>query len=342
MDALGLGDYASGMRRCSLGLLVCTIALAGCPSGPVGQPQCPPQPAAAPAPSCAPTAAELAVEPGPAPAQQDSLEPEERRWLSENCLGGAPKKIESFGETRIVARQFYALEHSDELKIPLWVCEHLEKKEIATKRAKRSIEVKCPKCGDAKPVRKKVNLLGFYPDPKLPKGKRAELKDYQGSGFDRGHMAPAADFSYLWGAMESSFYLSNMAPQVGVGFNRAVWADVEAKARDYAKRHNGAWIVTGGFFKPAAGAQSAIKTIGPNKVAVPTHFYKIVVVQRQDQYEAAGFVLENRAHGDSSDVQQFVHTVDQIEQWTGLDFMPDLPSHEESAIESTTTQLSSW
>ena len=85
-----------------------------------------------------------------------------------------------------------------------------------------------------------------------------------------------------------------------------------------------------------------IKTIGPNRVAVPTHFYKIVMVKRQGQYEAAGFVLENKAYGASSDVQQFVHTVDQIEEWTGLDFMPDLPSHQQSAVEAATAQLSSW
>lgn len=340
MDALTPGDYASRMSRSSLALWVCTVALVGCPSGPQGQPQCPPRPAAAPAASSAPTAAadRTASEPGPAPEQQESLAPEERRWLSENCLGGAPKKIESFGKTRVIAREFYALEHSDELKIPLWVCEHVEKTEITTKRAKRSIEVKCPDC----PKKKKVNLLNFYPDPKLPQGKRAELKDYKGSGFDRGHMAPAADFSYLWGAMESSFYLSNMAPQVGQGFNRDVWAHVEAKAREYVKRHDGAWIVTGGFFKPAAGAQTEIKTIGPNEVAVPTHFYKIVMVKRQGRVEAAGFVLENKAYGSSSDLQQFVHTIDQIEQWTGLDFMPGLPSDQQATIEAATTQLSSW
>lgn len=54
----------------------------------------------------------------------------------------------------------------------------------------------------------------------MPDLYKAKLSDYLRSGYDRGHMAPAADCKYSQNAMDETFYLSNIAPQVGDGFNR--------------------------------------------------------------------------------------------------------------------------
>jgi endonuclease G, mitochondrial len=269
---------------------------------------------------------------GDAPAQRESLKPEERRWLAENCYQGAPKKLKNFGATTVVAREPLALEHSDRLKIPLWVCEHVVPQELRYKRAKRAITVKI---GSKK---KKVNLISFLPDPKLASGTRAELSDYSGSGFDRGHMAPAADFTWMWGAMESSFYLSNMAPQVGDGFNRGVWKLLEEQVRKYVGTYKGAWIITGGFWRDGG----SVDTIGSSAVAVPTHFYKVVVVKDQGTHHATAFVLKNEKQANTKDFQTFVESIDDLETWTGLDFMPELSSGDAATLERDKADLTTW
>lgn len=71
----------------------------------------------------------------------------------------------------------------------------------------------------------------FRADSSIPFGYRAELDDYSGSGFDRGHMAPAGDMKRSRKVMSESFFLSNMSPQVGIGFNRHIWKNLEEAVR---------------------------------------------------------------------------------------------------------------
>lgn len=109
----------------------------------------------------------------------------------------------------------------------------------------------------------------FFADARLPMAERAQLEDYRGSGFDRGHMAPAADMPTA-SAMAQSFSLANMVPQAPTN-NRRAWAKVERDTRAYVKRSGSTVYV---FTGPAWEGTRA--TIGPNRVAVPTHLYKLV------------------------------------------------------------------
>src|SRR5581483_4070948 len=127
----------------------------------------------------------------------------------------------------------------------------------------------------------------FTPDPDLPKGKRAELSDYRGSGFDRGHMAPAASMKFSKEATEQSFYLSNMAPQVGQGLNRDIWADLEALTRTWTCGRGQLIVMTGPIYD-----DDRPKTIGDDKVAVPTAFYKIAY--DSDRKRVIAFILPNK------------------------------------------------
>jgi endonuclease G len=90
----------------------------------------------------------------------------------------------------------------------------------------------------------------FRADPDLPPGERAELQDYRGSGYDRGHMAPAASMKWDARAMSESFLLSNMAPQVGPGFNRGIWATLEDKVRQWTQERGELYVVAGPIILP--------------------------------------------------------------------------------------------
>ncbi len=109
----------------------------------------------------------------------------------------------------------------------------------------------------------------FYADARLPRGERAELDDYRGSGWSRGHMAPAGDMGTP-AAMVQSFSLANVVPQ-DPKQNSGSWAKIEEDTRRYVMRAQGdVYVITGPVFE--AGAQR----IGAGGVAVPSHLFKLV------------------------------------------------------------------
>lgn len=252
------------------------------------------------------------------------LSPAEQALAEEKCPHGLPERDPGwiFGPTLLVARPGYALEHSSGDKIPLWVCEYVELADI-TGNAKRRDK--------------------FEADPKLPPGQRAELDDYKGTRYDRGHMAPAANQKKSQNRNDETFFLSNMAPQVGVGFNRHKWEQLESLTREWVRTGvvTAAWIITGPIFwdqdeESVATADGFIEhpVIGENAVSVPTHFYKIVVGKTAgEKLIAVAFVMENRAHPNSAPLTDFIASIDWIEERTGLNFMPKLDAETEGLLE---------
>lgn len=153
----------------------------------------------------------------------------------------------------------------------------------------------------------------FAPDPDLPPGTRAELVDYRGSGFDRGHLSPAADFSDDAREMEESFYLSNMVPQNGP-MNEGIWAGLESATRACGREVGEVYVLTGPVY------QGRWRTVGPDKVAVPTSLYKVVLDPHSGDSRA--FVMPNRALQRTSDFTPYAVPIAQVEQLTGLTFFP--------------------
>lgn len=165
----------------------------------------------------------------------------------------------------------------------------------------------------------------FVPDPAIPTGS-ATSKDYEGSGYDRGHLAPAADMGWSEQAMQESFYYSNMSPQVP-GFNRGIWKKLEEQVRTWATENENLYIVTGPVLK------KGLKAIGPNKVSVPEHYYKVILDYTRPDVKAIGFIFPNAASADS--LQRFAVTIDSVEAFTGMDFFPALNDKDEERIERT-------
>ena len=164
----------------------------------------------------------------------------------------------------------------------------------------------------------------FREDPDVRSGS-ALPSDYAHSGFDRGHLCPAADMSFSESAMSETFYMSNMSPQIPA-FNRGIWKHLEEKVRSWAKVNDELFVVTAGVLT------DSLRYIGANKVAVPEYFYKVILDHTSPEFKAIAFILPNE--GSKQDLMSFAVSIDSVEALTGLDFFPGLPDEEEVLLES--------
>lgn len=171
----------------------------------------------------------------------------------------------------------------------------------------------------------------FIPDPLLKSGS-AENSDYAKSGYDKGHLAPAADMSYSKQTMLESFYLSNMSPQ-NPGFNRGIWKQLEEQVRQWAIDNNAIYIATGGILT------KVLPTIGLNKVAVPQFFYKVILDYSEPDIKGIGFIIPNKSSQES--LQHYAVTIDSVEKVTNIDFFYQLPDDQENMIESK-IDINNW
>jgi len=219
----------------------------------------------------------------------------------------------------VVEHRDYTLGYWEEMRQAAWVVEELT---------------------PAKLERKHTRTVGFRVDP-LIEADTAATTDYLNSGYDRGHLAPAADFTFDKTSMRESFMMGNVSPQVP-NLNRGGWATLEEWTRDAALRFrvsdNGARtqslvVVTGPIIT------GAVTRIGRNRVAVPHGFFKAVYAQTPPR-KMIGFVYWNRTD-ESNAVADHVVAVDEIERLTGLDLFTMLPDKAECLLE-TAVDVSRW
>ena len=167
----------------------------------------------------------------------------------------------------------------------------------------------------------------FRRDPQVETGS-ASLADYKGSGYDRGHLAPAGDMSYSRRAMSKSFYLSNMTPQEP-GLNRGIWRQLESQVRDWAVSKGSVYVVTGGILN--GGYKDKI---GANDVTVPSHYYKVIMdYNGPSQSKAIAFILPNKRG--TRPLKAYAVSIDRVEDRTGIDFFHELPDAVENRLEAS-------
>ena len=150
---------------------------------------------------------------------------------------------------------------------------------------------------------------------------------YDGFGYDRGHLAPSADFRWSAKALSESYLYSNMSPQVD-SFNRGIWGDLEDKLRAYIYQHPGStlYVVTG----PVLENNLPKIERGVHQVAIPKLFWKVVL--DYDAKKSIGFVIPNA--GSNAPLETFSVSVDSVERLTGLDVFPNLDDQLAARIES--------
>lgn len=178
----------------------------------------------------------------------------------------------------------------------------------------------------------------FRRDPKIPGGSAQEedyfLKtrkadnsyDYDGYGYDRGHLAPSADFRWSGLALSESYYYSNMSPQAPE-FNRGIWADLENALRGYVYRNPKSKLYV--FTGPVLSGDLPTQKRSVNQLSIPKFYWKVAL--DFENKKMIGFILPNTES--SSPLNSFIRSVDEIEALTGIDFTPMLADELEAQLE---------
>jgi endonuclease G len=237
--------------------------------------------------------------------------------IDASCYDGFPMdKREPIDSTELVVRHGYVLEHSSEDKIPLWVCESVSAQQL-TGHLERTNQ--------------------FKADPDLL-GPKAYPKDYAGSGYDRGHQAPAGNQTLDPELKDQTFYMSNMAPQ-RPSLNRGIWEMLESKTRAWVFHYGHAYEWTGPVrcvskerMPSDARGECRRQTIGEHQVAVPLYFYKIILVRDQSTWKSIAFLLPNTDFKRPYHLESYITSIERIETLTGIEFMPRMSEPERRTL----------
>lgn len=152
-------------------------------------------------------------------------------------------------------------------------------------------------------------------------------KDYTRSGYDRGHMCPAADQKWSAQAMSDCFVMANICPQVHE-LNAGAWNTLENKERQWARRDSALMIISGPIYDKAD-----IQTIGNAKVRVPGAFFKVLLAPYVNEPRGIAFVYPNMSA--PGNMQDYAMSIDELEKLLGYDFFPALPDEIENKVEAT-------
>lgn len=212
----------------------------------------------------------------------------------------------------LIQRPQYAMSYHRYNGIPNWVSWHLEASDIGSS-----------------------GRSDFQPDSSLPSGwYRVQTSDYTNSGYDRGHMIPSGDRTATTTANQSTFLMSNIIPQAPDN-NQGPWATLENYCRDLVQAGNELYIIAGG--DDSAG------TIAGGKVLIPSFTWKVIVVLPRGSNDLSRVTtstrviavsMPNRQGIRANDWRQYRYSVDQVEAWTGYNFLSNVSSTVQSVIEA--------
>ncbi|HEY2584741.1 MAG TPA: DNA/RNA non-specific endonuclease [Tepidisphaeraceae bacterium] len=208
----------------------------------------------------------------------------------------------------LMVKPYYVLSYNNDKGEPNWVSWQVTEQDL----------------GDA--PRKQV----FDPDTTLPIGfKVVTSRDYNGSGFDRGHMCPHGDRSANVEMSYATFVMTNIIPQAP-NVNRKAWAQLETYCRELVRRHNHLYIMSGPIGQGGTGSRGFKESLAGGKVSVPAECWKVAVVVEEgpgddlSRISMGTRVIAVDVPNDNDSVgeewAQFRTSPAQIEQKTGLHF----------------------
>lgn len=224
---------------------------------------------------------------------------------AEDLLWGTP-----FGADLYLHKTGFSIGYSNKKRQAVWVAYLLSADNLQAKQFVRKDRFK---------VDPAIKLFPVYP------------KDYSKSGFDKGHLAPAADMTYSLESMNNSFLMTNISPQIP-GCNRGIWKRLESKVRSWAKKEKLLYVITGPVFSDAPSM------LGKTGIPVPVAFYK-VVFDLTPPHKMTAFIIPN--HTTKRQLESFAVSVDTVELLTGLDFFSELDDQLENKLEQE-NNLKSW
>jgi len=209
----------------------------------------------------------------------------------------------------VVHHKYYSIGYNTELELPNWVAYKLTESSLRVKNVKRDNR--------------------FKTDNKV-KGRSAKHSDYTHSGYTRGHMAPAGDMAFSKDAMQESFYMSNMTPQLRT-FNNGIWRELEENVRDWAYDNDELYIVSGSIFNGRADDFIGKST----KIAVPDAFYKAILDIEGSKQKSIGFIIPHSKS--DKHLRDYAVSIDALESQIGYDLFGDLITDDvrEEKLEST-------
>ncbi|XP_062129561.1 endonuclease G, mitochondrial [Drosophila sulfurigaster albostrigata] len=235
----------------------------------------------------------------------------------EQNLTATPSRISQImkygfpGLDHVRSQSDYVLSYDRRNRVPHWVFEHLTAESVARNDAVDR------------------SKSDFKPDESIHPFFRAQNTDYRRSGYDRGHMAAAGNHRLHQKHCDDTFLLSNMAPQVGQGFNRDAWNTLETYVRKLTKSYSNVYVCTGPLYLPHKEDDGKMyvkyEVIGSNTVAVPTHFYKVIVSEAADQkLHMEAYVMPNKVISNDTPLQVFQVPPETVERAAGLLFFDQL------------------
>ena len=174
---------------------------------------------------------------------------------------------------------------------------------------------------------------------------KASYTDYP--PYARGHLIPNASRNGIKEMQLQTFYVTNSVPQVQDSFNSGIWSSLEGDLQSKAKSKK-LYIVTGVAFNKVGETKTISYTSAKDeptkKVPIPNYFYKVVLSATADSSgnvtaaQTVGFWFENKAYSGST-YSNYTVSVDQVEEWTGFDFFPNLPDSIEASAEASTVNF---
>ena len=213
----------------------------------------------------------------------------------------------------VIHHPFFSLAYSEQHEQAEWVAYILTRDRLEADRVERP--------------------AAYTVDKTVPTGS-ADANDYRASGYDRGHLVPAADMAFSAEAIAQTFSYSTISPQAR-DFNTGIWRELEENVRLWARTCKKLYIVTGPVL-PHKGEER----IGTNGVTVPQAFYKVILDLSEPQQKAVAFLIPNTVTYDP--LYDFVVPVDSIEAQTGLDFFPVLMTDSVEAALEANVNINLW